>query len=71
MRGYGGSENCDWQPIKNKETAICEESYLRGETGKCVTKMSLKKDPACLGRSKDVLVKILNSLWNKLKINSI
>ncbi|GFX34692.1 uncharacterized protein TNCV_2514081 [Trichonephila clavipes] len=56
--------------VKNKERLICEEHYanthFRTNEGKYVVSMSLKKEPSCLGNSKDIALKRLGSLWNRL-----
>ncbi|GFT09580.1 uncharacterized protein TNCV_4947591 [Trichonephila clavipes] len=56
--------------VKNKERLICEEHYanthFRTKEGKYVVSMPLKKEPSCLGDSKDIALKRLGSLWNRL-----
>ncbi|GFY01713.1 uncharacterized protein TNCV_2608951, partial [Trichonephila clavipes] len=56
--------------VKNKERLICEEHYanthFRTKEGKYVVSMPLKKEPSCLGNSKDIALKRLGSLWNRL-----
>ncbi|GFX79148.1 uncharacterized protein TNCV_3914331 [Trichonephila clavipes] len=56
--------------VKNKERLICEEHYanthFRTNEGKYVVSMLLKKEPSCLGNSKDISLKRLGSLWNRL-----
>ncbi|GFW35370.1 uncharacterized protein TNCV_2611691 [Trichonephila clavipes] len=56
--------------VKNKERLICEEHYanthFRTKEGKYVVSMPLKKEPSCLGNSKDIALKRLGSLWNHL-----
>ncbi|GFU74539.1 uncharacterized protein TNCV_550781 [Trichonephila clavipes] len=56
--------------VKNKERLICEEHYanthFRTKEGKYVVCMPLKKEPSCLGNSKDIALKRLGSLWNRL-----
>ncbi|GFX28503.1 integrase catalytic domain-containing protein [Trichonephila clavipes] len=56
--------------VKNKERLICEEHYanthFRTKEGKYVESMPLKKEPSCLGNSKDIALKRLGSLWNRL-----
>ncbi|GFW48165.1 DUF1758 domain-containing protein [Trichonephila clavipes] len=56
--------------VKNKESLICEEHYanthFRTKEGKYVVSMPLKKEPSCLGNSKDMALKRLRSLWNQL-----
>ncbi|GFY06936.1 integrase catalytic domain-containing protein [Trichonephila clavipes] len=55
--------------VKNKERLICEEHYanthFRTKEGKYVVSMPLKKEPSCLGNSKDIALKRLGSLWNR------
>ncbi|GFW66523.1 uncharacterized protein TNCV_3840621 [Trichonephila clavipes] len=49
--------------VKNKERLICEEHYanthFRTKEGKYVVSMPLKKEPSCLGNSKDIALKRL------------
>ncbi|GFY34581.1 uncharacterized protein TNCV_1372711 [Trichonephila clavipes] len=56
--------------VKNKERLICEKHYVnthfRTKEGKYVVSMPLKKEPSCLGNSKDIALKRLGSLWNRL-----
>ncbi|GFY26605.1 uncharacterized protein TNCV_2879341 [Trichonephila clavipes] len=56
--------------VKNKERLICEEHYtnthFRTKEGKYVVSMPLKKEHSCLGNSKDIALKRLGSLWNRL-----
>ncbi|GFY01488.1 uncharacterized protein TNCV_2606751 [Trichonephila clavipes] len=56
--------------VKNKERLICEEHYanthFRTKEGKYVVSMPLKKEPSCLGNSKDIALRRLGSLWNRL-----
>ncbi|GFX13763.1 integrase catalytic domain-containing protein [Trichonephila clavipes] len=56
--------------VKYKERLICEEHYanthFRTKEGKYVVSMPLKKEPSCLGNSKDIALKRLGSLWNRL-----
>ncbi|GFS80306.1 uncharacterized protein TNCV_3447581 [Trichonephila clavipes] len=71
MRRFWKIENVEPETIKNKETIICEEHFLknhtRDNTGRYIVSMPFKKDPNCLGQSKDIALKKLNSLWNRLK----
>ncbi|GFY29476.1 integrase catalytic domain-containing protein [Trichonephila clavipes] len=61
--------------VKNKERLICEEHYanthFRTKEGKYVVSMPLKKEPSCLGNSKDIALKRLGSLWNRLARDKI
>ncbi|GFY06217.1 uncharacterized protein TNCV_2680111 [Trichonephila clavipes] len=56
--------------VKNKDRLICEEHYanthFRTKEGKYVVSMPLKKEFSCLGNSKDIALKRLGSLWNRL-----
>ncbi|GFV97517.1 DUF1758 domain-containing protein [Trichonephila clavipes] len=71
MRRFWEIENVEPETIKNKETIICEEhfqkNHARDSTGRYIVSMPFKKDPNCLGQSKDIALKKLNSLWNRLK----
>ncbi|GFX00195.1 integrase catalytic domain-containing protein [Trichonephila clavipes] len=71
MRRFWEIENVEPETIKNKETIICEEhfqkNHTRDSTGRYIVSMPFKKDPSCLGQSKDIALKKLNSLWNRLK----
>ncbi|GFT12634.1 uncharacterized protein TNCV_5094111 [Trichonephila clavipes] len=63
-------EEIEERIVKNKERLICEEHYanthFRTKEGKYVVSMPLKKEPSCLGNSKDIALKRLGSLWNRL-----
>ncbi|GFV00815.1 uncharacterized protein TNCV_1386301 [Trichonephila clavipes] len=56
--------------VKIKERLICEEHYtnthFRTNEGKYVVSIRLKKEPSCLGNSKDIALKRLGLLWNRL-----
>ncbi|GFV42478.1 DUF1758 domain-containing protein [Trichonephila clavipes] len=71
MRRFWEIENVEPETIKNKETIICEEyfqkNHTRDSTGRYIVSMPFKRDPNCLGQSKDIAFKKLNSLWNRLK----
>ncbi|XP_055947045.1 uncharacterized protein LOC129980690 [Argiope bruennichi] len=55
---------------KSKENAICEEHYARthrrDETGKYTVAMPFKEHCSCLGNSRDIALKRLESLWTRL-----
>ncbi|GFS81732.1 uncharacterized protein TNCV_2706741 [Trichonephila clavipes] len=61
-------ENCpDFEiPTMSREEKLCEEhftnTYNRDETGRFIVKMPLSKDPSCLGDSKQMALRRLNSL---------
>ena len=55
---------------KTSEEDFCEKHFLenfsRDSDGKYCVKIPLKEDPSCLGNSKEIAVKKLNSMWNRL-----
>ncbi|GFW40529.1 uncharacterized protein TNCV_4823691, partial [Trichonephila clavipes] len=65
-------ENCpDFEiPTMRREEKLCEEhftsTYDRDETGRFIVKTPLSKDPSCLGDSKQMALRRLNSLWRRL-----
>ncbi|GFV09930.1 integrase catalytic domain-containing protein [Trichonephila clavipes] len=65
-------ENCsDFEiPTMSREEKLCEEhftsTYNRDETGRFIVKMPLSRDPSCLGDSKQMALRRLNSLWRRL-----
>ena len=64
-------ENVEQQVSKSKESQICNEhfnkNHFRDTSGRYVVKMPLKDEPCVLGKSKDIAIKRLNSLWYRLK----
>ncbi|GFY22046.1 integrase catalytic domain-containing protein [Trichonephila clavipes] len=54
----------------SREEKLCEEhftnTYNRDETGRFIVKMPLSKDLSCLGDSKQMALRRLNSLWRRL-----
>ncbi|GFU91399.1 integrase catalytic domain-containing protein [Trichonephila clavipes] len=54
----------------SREEKLCEENftstYNRDETGRFIVKMPLSRDPSCLGDSKQMALRRLNSLWKRL-----
>nr|XP_015917541.1 uncharacterized protein LOC107447198 [Parasteatoda tepidariorum] len=66
---FWDTEEVQCEVPKNKEAIICkkhfEENVKRDKTGRYIVKMPLKDDPRCLGKSKDIALKKLNSLWNQ------
>ncbi|GFT61916.1 integrase catalytic domain-containing protein [Trichonephila clavipes] len=65
-------ENCpDFEiPTMSREEKLCEEhftcTYNRDETDRFIVKMPLSRDPSCLGDSKQMALRRLNSLWRRL-----
>lgn len=62
-------ENLEVELTKSKETAFCEEhfakTHFRNDEGRYVVSIPLKGEPSCLGESRDVALRQLNSLWNR------
>ncbi|GFX23737.1 uncharacterized protein TNCV_3596791 [Trichonephila clavipes] len=54
----------------SREEKLCKEhftsTYNRDETGRFIVKMPLSRDPSCLGDSKQMALRRLNSLWRRL-----
>ncbi|KAF8789772.1 putative RNA-directed DNA polymerase like protein [Argiope bruennichi] len=65
--GYVGSGSVN-EVKENKVHFV--KTHKRNEEGRYVLTMPLKQDPSCLGHSKDIAVKRLNSLWNHLSKDS-
>ncbi|GFW16296.1 integrase catalytic domain-containing protein [Trichonephila clavipes] len=61
MRRFWEIENVEPETIKNKETIICEEhfkkNHTRDSTGRYIVSMPFKRNPNCLGQSKDIALK--------------
>ncbi|XP_035208084.1 uncharacterized protein LOC118182802 [Stegodyphus dumicola] len=60
--------------VKNEEEIFCEghfnETYLRDKTGRYIVKLPMKDDAtSMLGSSKEITVKRLNTIWNRLDAN--
>ncbi|GFX85125.1 DUF1758 domain-containing protein [Trichonephila clavipes] len=57
-------------PTMNREEKLCEKhftsTYGRDETGRFIVKMPLLKDLNCLGDSKQMALRRLNTLWRRL-----
>ncbi|GFT41576.1 DUF1758 domain-containing protein [Trichonephila clavipes] len=72
IKRFWGIENCPEFGIltMSREEKLCEEhftsTYNRDETCRFNGKMPLSKDPSCLGDSKEIALRRLNSLWRRL-----
>ncbi|GFS91344.1 uncharacterized protein TNCV_1307431 [Trichonephila clavipes] len=70
LEKFWKAEEVEEPIVKNKERLICEEhyanTYFRTKEGKYVVYMPLKEKPSCLSNSKDIALKRLGSLWNRL-----
>ncbi|GFX68960.1 hypothetical protein TNCV_683191 [Trichonephila clavipes] len=54
------------QSVLETSANINVETSLKTKEGKYAVSMPLKKEPSCLGNSKDIALKRLGSLWNRL-----
>ncbi|KFM63798.1 hypothetical protein X975_18993, partial [Stegodyphus mimosarum] len=70
LKPFWELENVEVAKKGSKESEFCEEhfknNYTREDNGKYVVKMPFKEDPMCLGNSKQIALKKLNSLWIRL-----
>ncbi|GFS81103.1 integrase catalytic domain-containing protein [Trichonephila clavipes] len=62
------------EPKADTEVSLCEDHFVRTHSRNCesryVVSMALNKDPSCLGNSKDIAIRRLNSLWKRLSRDS-
>ncbi|GFX18867.1 integrase catalytic domain-containing protein [Trichonephila clavipes] len=60
--------------VVDTEVSLCEDHFVRTHRRNCegryVVSMALNKDPSCLGNSKDIAIRRLNSLWKRLSRDS-
>ncbi|GFV17539.1 integrase catalytic domain-containing protein [Trichonephila clavipes] len=72
--GYVEIEGVHIEPKVDTEVSLCEDHFVRTQRRNCegryVVSMALNKDPSCLGNSKDIAIRRLNSLWKRLSRNS-
>ncbi|GFW77781.1 DUF1758 domain-containing protein [Trichonephila clavipes] len=70
LRKFWEIEEIDNELPKNLENSICEEHYAqthkRDESGKYIVSIPFKEHWSCLGNSKDIALKRLESLWTRL-----
>ncbi|GFS56538.1 DUF1758 domain-containing protein [Trichonephila clavipes] len=70
LRKFWEIEEKDNELPKNLENSICEEHYAqthkRDESGKYIVSIPFKEHWSCLGNSKDIALKRLESLWIRL-----
>nr|XP_042913750.1 uncharacterized protein LOC122273820 [Parasteatoda tepidariorum] len=70
LKSFWEVENLDVGLTKSKETTFCEEyfeqTHFRNKEGRYVVTIPLKEEPSCLGESRDIALKRLNSLWYRL-----
>ncbi|GFU21862.1 DUF1758 domain-containing protein [Trichonephila clavipes] len=70
LRKFWEIEEIENELPKNLENSICEEHYAqthkRDESGKYIVSIPFKEHWSCLGNSKDIALKRLESLWTRL-----
>ncbi|GBL98502.1 hypothetical protein AVEN_111625-1 [Araneus ventricosus] len=63
-------ESDDVECTGDTEASLCEDHFVRthkrNKEGRYVVTIALSRDPPCLGNSKDMAVRQLNSLWKSL-----
>ncbi|GBM86008.1 Uncharacterized protein K02A2.6 [Araneus ventricosus] len=70
LKQFWEIESVDVKSTVDTEAYLCEDPFVRthkrNEEGRYVVSMALSRDPSCLGNSKDMAVRQLNSLWKRL-----
>ncbi|GFX90057.1 integrase catalytic domain-containing protein [Trichonephila clavipes] len=74
MKKFWEIESVHIDPKVDTEVSLCEDHFVRTHRRNCegryVVSMALNKDPSCLGNSKDIAIRRLNSLWKRLSRDS-
>ncbi|GFX89800.1 integrase catalytic domain-containing protein [Trichonephila clavipes] len=74
LKKFWEIECVDIEPKVDTEVSLCEDHFVRTHRRNCegryVVSMTLNKDPSCLGNSKDIAIRRLNSLWKRLSRDS-
>ncbi|GFW46993.1 integrase catalytic domain-containing protein [Trichonephila clavipes] len=74
MKRFWEIEGVHIEPKVDTEVSLCEDHFVRTHRRNCegryVVSMALNKDPSCLGNSKDIAIRRLNSLWKRLSRDS-
>ncbi|GBM85144.1 hypothetical protein AVEN_85619-1, partial [Araneus ventricosus] len=69
LKQFWEIENVESDIPKSRESNLCEEhfqnNHSRDKSGRYIVKMPLKENPDCLGKSRHIALKKLNSLWNR------
>ncbi|GFS73473.1 anoctamin-1 [Trichonephila clavipes] len=70
LKKFWEIEGVHIEPKVDTEVSLCEDHFVRNHRRNCegryVVSMALNKDPSCLGNSKDIAIRRLNSLWKRL-----
>ncbi|GFX75853.1 integrase catalytic domain-containing protein [Trichonephila clavipes] len=74
LKKFWEIEGVHIEPKVDTEVSLCEDHFVRTHRRNCegryVASMALNKDPSCLGNSKDIAIRRLNSLWKRLSRDS-
>ncbi|GFT58774.1 integrase catalytic domain-containing protein [Trichonephila clavipes] len=74
LKKFWGIEGVDIEPKVDTEVSLCEDHFVHTHRKNCegryVVSRALSKDPSCLGNSKDIAIRRLNSLWKRLSRDS-
>ncbi|GFW87394.1 integrase catalytic domain-containing protein [Trichonephila clavipes] len=74
LKKFWEIEGVHIEPKVDTEVSLCEDHFVRTHRRNCegryVVSMTLNKDPSCLGNSKDIAIRRLNSLWKRLSRDS-
>ncbi|GFX27484.1 integrase catalytic domain-containing protein [Trichonephila clavipes] len=74
LKKFWEIEGVHIEPKVDTEVSLCEDHFMRTHRRNCegryVVSMALNKDPSCLGNSKDIAIRRLNSLWKRLSRDS-
>ncbi|GFS80410.1 integrase catalytic domain-containing protein [Trichonephila clavipes] len=74
LKKFWEIEGVHIEPMVDTEVSLCEDHFVRTHRRNCegryVVSMALNKDPSCLGNSKDIVIRRLNSLWKRLSRDS-
>ncbi|GFW80482.1 integrase catalytic domain-containing protein [Trichonephila clavipes] len=74
LKKFREIEGVHIEPKVDTEVSLCEDHFVRTHRRNCegryVVSMALNKDPSCLGNSKNIAIRRLNSLWKRLSRDS-
>ncbi|GFX84656.1 integrase catalytic domain-containing protein [Trichonephila clavipes] len=74
LKKFWEIEGVHIEPKVDTEVSLCEDHFVRTHRRNCegryAVSMTLNKDPSCLGNSKDIAIRRLNSLWKRLSRDS-
>ncbi|GFX60759.1 integrase catalytic domain-containing protein [Trichonephila clavipes] len=74
LKKFWEIEGVHIEPKVDTDVSLCGDHFVRSHRRNCegryVISMALNKDPSCLGNSKDIAIRRLNSLWKRLSRDS-